>query len=221
MIPEDLRTFAQFYPEPEARHRVHYRFAHRFLPEHVHQNPFAFLTAVFRHFTPGPPPDGTRFIQSRWSMIFEPWWDQMPNPPTVFRRVTDLSLSRHAVAGKPVALIQMPAPEAMVEAFFVAVVLLADVRTPEHWSPDAHARVFTLEMLDERDRTRAVVCEWTREGVHCNYGVKIAPDREAFLPVIATLLGTPETLPSASFHPGPVPVQGAINLGDIPPPPQK
>src|SRR6516164_6768980 len=66
-IQEDTRTLREFYPDSAMRHRVHYTFAHRFLPQYVHQNPYAFFKYLYAENRQEP----TRFIQSRWSMIYE------------------------------------------------------------------------------------------------------------------------------------------------------
>src|SRR5207248_2003874 len=106
-MKEDTRLLKEFYPDATARHRVHSGFAHQFLPQYVQQNPYAFLSYVFRQDMPGGAMEPTRFIQSRWSSIFEEWAGlapkERPGEPMVFRRVSDLSMSVHSVAGRPTA----------------------------------------------------------------------------------------------------------------------
>ncbi len=179
------------------RHQVHYAFAHKFLPQYVQQNPYAFFSYLFRHDLPGGASEPTRFIQSRWTMFEEmagltkretdPLKDGM-----VFRRVSELTMTTLEVAGKPAALVQMPTPEQPVEAFFVAVVLLASPAHPEEWPRDVSARVFTLEAAcsptPPREAPKGIVCEWTKTGDHRNFGIGIRADRDAFLQAVAPLL---------------------------------
>jgi len=193
---EDIRTFREFYPDPVRRHQTHYAFAHGFLPQYVQQNPFAFLSYVFREIPNGQPADPTRFIQSRWCMIFEDIAGLAGGVrlgmPTVFRRVSDLSMSVHHLAGKPAALIQMPKPEQPPEAFFVGVVLLADVNRPNDWPRDAKARVMTLEMFSELHPSQGLLCEWTT-GSHVNRSRHIAARQDEFLRAMEELLEASET----------------------------
>jgi len=202
---EQIRTFREFYPDPVRRHQTHYAFAHRFLPQYVQRNPFAFLSYVFRDIADGQSADPTRFIQSRWCMIFEDIAGSAGGVrlgmPTVFRRVSDLSMSTHHLVGRPAALIQMPKPEQPPEAFFVGVVLLADVNRPNDWPRDAQARVITLEMFSELNPSGGVLCEWTEDS-HLNHGRHIASSPDGFLRAMGELLGAPEIRPHASFTPG-------------------
>jgi hypothetical protein len=48
---------------------VHYEFAHRFLPQYVHQNPYEFFTYLYGRGSPGVPMEPIRFIHSRWAMF--------------------------------------------------------------------------------------------------------------------------------------------------------
>ena len=213
-IQEDCRTLGEFYPDPEARHQVHYEFAHRFLPQYVHLNPYAFFSYLYRSDITGETLEPTRFIQSRWDQ-FEKMLglvDREADPMTngiVFRRVVDLTMSTQEVAGRPVALVQMPAPEQGVNAFFVAVALLTSPEHPENWPRDVQARVLTLEaqFSDDPDAGKAgMFCEWTREGEHRNFGALVPAERDAFLRAVAVALQAPDAPAMASHTP---PKQGA------------
>lgn len=77
----------------------------------------------------------------------------------------------------------------MTEAYFVAAVLLVDLEqeTPEVDQPAL--RYFTLEYgatLDGPPRT--VLCEWTAEGSHLNYGDGPEPTLATFAEAIEQLL---------------------------------
>lgn len=223
---EDSRKFNEFYPDPVQRHKVHYWFAHQFLPKYVQQNPYAFFSYLFRKDLPGCPMEPTRFIQSRW-LMFEQDAKLVPivgdpvNGGFVFRRIAELSMSLQVVADKPVALVQMPKPEMPASAFFIAVVLLASPANPQSWPRDVQARVFTLEDVDadlSKAHEHGVVCEWESGGKHNNFGILIHADRDAFLRVVAAVLRSPAAPSAGSFDP----VTGNIIFGKgySPPPPQ-
>jgi len=98
------------------------------------------------------------------------------------RRVSDLTMNLQQLAGRFVALIEMPTPEGPTEAFFVAVALLADFAPREPSTKNVSARVFTLEAEHKKTAVagEAIVGEWTRDGTHLNYG-RSPCNPEAFL----------------------------------------
>jgi hypothetical protein len=199
---EDSHPLAEFYPDARVRSQLLYTFAHRFLPRYAHDNPFNFV----QH---DGVDDVSRFIQARWQM-FEKTAGLQPlfGPPgqMIFRRVTDLLAWAQDVAEHPAVFIQMPTPEGPACAFFVGVVLLAPLgafKTADvainlyvHHSgpaPDesllaplraAPCRFFTLERSVSLEGAQALqvggFCEWTREGDHCNTGLHLPANREAF-----------------------------------------
>jgi hypothetical protein len=164
------------------------------LLQYVHQNPYAFFKYLYAENRQEP----TRFIQSRWSMIYEEMLGLAPRgrdeskEGILFRRVSDLSMTAQALAGKPSALVHMPIPEQQAEAFFVGIVLCAPNLSPETWLREVQARVFTLEAEEEEgcagQTNSGVCCEWTKEGQHRNFGFSIRVQPDLFLDTIATLL---------------------------------
>jgi hypothetical protein len=226
-IQVDSRMFQEFYPDSAKRHQVHYTFAHKFLPNYVQRNPYAFFSYLFRKDLSGCPMEPTRFIHSRWT-IFEENANLIPKPvdpingDIIFRRVAELTMSIHEVDGRPVALVQMPKPEKQALAFLVAVVLLAPAANPENWPRDVQARVFTLEAEDPQSpqagRT-GVFCEWTKAGEHKNFGSGVPLERDAFLKVVLKVLQAPNPKAAGSFNT----VSKTITFnaaGKPPPPPQ-
>lgn len=207
-IHEDTRTLQEFYPDPVKRHQVHYNFAHRFLPQYVQQNPYAFFGYLFCRDVPGCPMDPTRFIHSRWGM-FEGIAGLFPRqivPPEggrIFRRVSDLTMTVQELAGHPIALVKMPEPERPPDAFFVAVALLAPAANSENWPRDVQARVFTLEVGDPAQVpvAKGVFCEWAKDGQHRNFGLVIPVERGAFCETVAAALRLPHAQVAAGFRP--------------------
>jgi hypothetical protein len=103
--------------------------------------------------------------------------------------IEDIAVHKVRVGKYPCAVVEMPRPRAITEAFFVAAVLLAD---PDREMPDPKEvvlRYFTLEKgFTFEGPPRTVLCEWTAEGTHCNYGDGPAPRLEAFLQAVEELL---------------------------------
>lgn len=86
----------------------------------------------------------------------------------------------------PCSVVQMPEPRGITEAYFVALVLMID--------PDAESlpdkpelRYFTLEKGFNvgGGPPRTVLCEWTADGTHANYGDGPPPELRAFLEAVA------------------------------------
>jgi hypothetical protein len=203
--------FQELYPDSAKRHQVHYAFAHKFLPQYVHQNPYAFFTRLFRGDLPGGPSEPTGFINNRWNM-FENRAKLIPNGGMVIGRViTELTMSIHETVGRAMALVQMPKPEKQNEAFFVAIVLLASAADPQNWPHDMQARVFTLEAEDCESTVTGetgMVCEWAKDGAHKNFGFAIRAERDVFLQTVMKILQTPYAPAAASFDP----VTGSITF---------
>jgi hypothetical protein len=168
----DWGPLLAFYPDASRRHQVHYEFAHRFLPKYVHDDPYRFFS-LFCQEAP------TLFIHMMWNRFLHMAGLIRGNR---LRRVSDLTMSHQQLAGRLVALIEMPTPEAPNEAFFVAVALLADSAPPEPSPTNGSARVFTLEAEHKATAVagEAMVGEWASDGTHSNYG-RNPCNREAFL----------------------------------------
>ena len=206
-------TLRDFYPDSAVRHKVHYSFAHRFFPAYVQQNPSRFFAYLFLPHTPNGPMEPTRFIQSRWQMFEENTGlikveGDPVNGGMLIHRISDLAMSIHVLADKPVALVQMPSPEQPCEAYFVAAALLASSTATQGWPADARARVFTLESFhhalypDLPDaRERGVFCEWDKSGEHRNFGFSIRVSLEAVLQLIARALQFPDAVVPAGLTP--------------------
>jgi len=191
---EDERTLREFFPDAQARSNAHRLFAHQFLPPYVHQNPYAFFHGVFGPDLPGDGTGPLRFIQARWMMFEEIFRVNQRSPleRVIFRRVADLAISAHEAAGRPVALVTMPAPEQPTEAFFVAIVLMESSMDLKRWSRDALARYFTLERSDvspaSAEGSVGLFCEWTKDGRRLNSGKSIPAEPGKFLEAVKAAL---------------------------------
>lgn len=150
-------------PEERAR-EGHYVFAHRVLPAMLHARPDAL--DLLRG------DDGEDFLHHVWREVNAPLAE--PLPPDGLGRTLETA------GGREVVLVRLPTPRRSPEAAFVAVV-----------PGPAGLRVLTLELLAERrpgPEPRWVVCEWTAEGTHGNFGVACACTPAAFLAVVAEVV---------------------------------
>jgi len=203
-IQVDSRTLREFYPEPELRHLVHYLFAHKFLPLSIHSDPYAFFNFIFSQAMSGRAMEPTLLIHGAWKLFEEKTELIKKESGSVFRRVSDLTMSIEDVAGWPVVLIQMPRPEKPPEAFFVAVALLSLAHTPDSWPRDVQARIFTLEAkYPEYQITdkHGMVCEWTKDVNHRNFGFSVLAEKDAFLGTVQALLLAPDTIADVTYAP--------------------
>ena len=92
-------------------------------------------------------------------------------------------------AGKLACLvIQMPPPRAATEAHLVAIVLKPSSGETAANLPEVQVRYFTLEEgVAQQSGSRTVLCEWTPEGEHLNYGEGPPPDIDKFLKKITEM----------------------------------
>ncbi|MBL9166654.1 MAG: hypothetical protein JNN07_02860 [Verrucomicrobiales bacterium] len=194
-ITQITKSFREFYPEAVLRNKVHYAFAHQFLPGYVWQNPFAWFSYLLNEEMPGGKDEPTDFIQRRWSAIFETRYQLVrphPNPLAegmTFRRVSDLAMSMEFVGGRHCALVSMPTPEESPQAYFVAVVQTSGGNDPKAWTQGSvAARIFTLELAQDGNPNNAALGEWVREGKHALIGFGVKATREDVLRAIAGVL---------------------------------
>lgn len=90
----------------------------------------------------------------------------------------------------PCAVVEMPEPRSMTEAFFTGLVMLKEMGTGFTEGEKIPARYFTLEKGFEEDGTpRTVFCEWAAES-HSNYGDGPAPTVVGFCEAIEAALNS-------------------------------
>ena len=162
----------------------HYYFAHAALRNLAMEAPDQLVLALCS-------PDGEAFIRRVWDEVAKEFASAGHEAPALSHEGLEAVSAR--VAGRPCALVKLPAPAATTEAHFVAIVLNHEIdEAPKSPATPDQPQVyyFTLEKgftLDGRPRT--VFCEWTGEA-HQNYGDGPAPDdARLFLDQIARRLG--------------------------------
>jgi hypothetical protein len=174
--PPDRAPIEEDLPEPRCHH---YTLAHYALRSVAFEQPVRFLGILAS-------PDAQRFLTDLLRSVSEHCKEREPRPDF---RIQDVTVHKVRVGRYPCVVLELPRPRATTEAFFVAAVLLADL---DQGLPDSHAavlRYFTLEkgfVLGGPPRT--VLCEWTAEGSHLNYGDGPAPQLQAFTGGLEELL---------------------------------
>lgn len=204
---EELRTFREFFPDPEVRKALHYGFAHRELVRSVFANPVSFFRSILGEMPGDGPRDDTRWIQARWvgfvmmlhlrSRIDFGWVKQRGT----FARMTDLSMEVRNLDGVPLALVRMPRPEFFPCAHYMGIVGPSSVDsdqgtdTPKAW-------YFTLEQMSPelpQAGTHGVFCEWTADGTHRTFNPFEPLDGgDAFCARIRHHLEHPDLVPAAT-----------------------
>ncbi|MBX7172787.1 MAG: serine/threonine protein kinase [Pyrinomonadaceae bacterium] len=152
--------------------KQHYTFAHVYLREKL---PHAKL------FIENITKTDSKFLNSYWvqsAMYFKPKEDEFLPPEGLCAYPFKLSSSVYG------AIIQLPPPIRMAEAFFVAVVL-EEINN----SSEVKTRYITLELSANRDGSaKTIVGEW-RAGSHANYGTGPEPTPELFLEKVQEMIG--------------------------------
>jgi hypothetical protein len=160
----------------------HYMLAHYALRTVAHDKPLAFLGVLAS-------PDATHFLSDLMESVSEHCKDRERHPDFSVEaiRIHTLRIGKY-----PCAVVQMPKPRAPTEAFFVAGVLLADPNEEMPESDRVALRYFTLEKgITLGGPARTVLCEWTADGTHANFGDGPPAELRAFCGAVEELLASP------------------------------
>jgi hypothetical protein len=155
----------------------HYALAHYALRSAAFGDPLAYLGILAS-------PDAREFLAQMLRSVSEHCENEEPE-----FAAEDIAVHPVRVGRYPCAVVELPRPRAVAEAYFTAAVLLADLqdRTPE--SAPLELRYFTLEKgVVLAGPSRTVLCEWTSEGSHANYGDGPMPQLKAFVKAVEELV---------------------------------
>ncbi len=155
-----------------------YVFAHQALPALAFSEPGKLLAILNG-------PDAEKFLQNLWGTA-----GQQCGPDDQ-RAADGLSHTVNAAGTTGViAAVKLPEPKEVGEAHYVGI--FGRFATPEE--PDLFnlkwVRVFTLEygLHPVGENRCTMLCEWTYEGTHKNYGEGPPPDEEAFVEAAMNLM---------------------------------
>lgn len=100
--------------------------------------------------------------------------------------VEQLRVHNMRVNKNPCLIIEMPEPRAASEVYLVGIVLKPSPGETAADLPSAEVRFFTLEQgLATGNSARTVLCEWTADSKHLNYGDGPVPDVKKFCQALA------------------------------------
>jgi hypothetical protein len=157
----------------------HYTLAHYALRIMAFQEPLSFLGILA---SPQRQPFLVRLLQR----VSEHCKERESRPDF---RIEDIAVHQVRVGPYPCAILEMPRPRAMSEAYFVAAVLLTDLEKGMPEAKEVALRYFTLEKgLAFGGPPRTVLCEWTADGTHHNFGDGPAPRLGSFIEAVQELL---------------------------------
>lgn len=161
-----------------------YNFAHVLLPQLAWRRPNAVRQELADPFL------ARELLNYMWEKAGEdlPPADQVP--------MRGLRLTWHEVAGRHTALFQMPAPQAITEAHYSALVYEEDAEVPETEDDEQRPRYFTLEatlaLNTGEPGTPTLLGEWHGEHHrHLGRGPAggLPGTAQAFLQAVANVLG--------------------------------
>jgi hypothetical protein len=145
----------------------HYAFAHKIIPSTFFQYPANFIMMLSQR--------ADEILHEIWNHI-----GQKVEPEDIVAPEGLACEVRRVEGSKLGALISLPPPQRVTEAYFVAPVF-----QPPMEGKEAQARYITLEYNPEYEN-KSVLCEWEAEGPHVNSGAGPEPNLEDFWKAVCT-----------------------------------
>jgi hypothetical protein len=95
-------------------------------------------------------------------------------------------LRLHSMRAKksPCLIVEMPAPRAVTEVYFIGIVLKPSAGDTAAALTEVEVRYFTLEYFAEVGSKHGVLCEWTDDSKHINHAMTTGADVKKFLAAI-------------------------------------
>jgi hypothetical protein len=155
----------------------HYEFAHRFLPTMAWQHPSEALVALASTQAIG-------YLSSLWRSL---GW-QLPAYERIEPQGLNCDVRRYG--DFVIAVITLPPPVAIPEAYFTALVFSPAGSMSQDGLQQLALRYLTLEASYDwsNQEERTVLGEWTAQGGHLNYGTGPGPNPQEFLLSVCGLL---------------------------------
>lgn len=178
--PPQTMPLCQYRPDAALRHRLHYQFAHRFIPDWATYHGRRFLTEFLLPRADGSKTTPTDYAQLLWRMMEDLLDLRTPEAPMPW--ITDLSGLSVKLDGRLGLLIEMPPLEGPTEAIFIMVVA-ESTGSPADWPEKISTRVFTLERGVDEEGSRpqfGLLCEWKEGSRHVNHRRRVPVDVRTF-----------------------------------------
>lgn len=159
-------------PEEDRPRRQHYYFAHQYLREKAQDHPRLLIDKLRED-------SATRYLRFHWvscGLAAKSETDEFIPADGLGCFPIDIDTDWYGV------LVQLPTPERMAEAYFVAIIL------PTFDTALDACEFFALEFSKNMDGSKRTVFGKWCDGSHLNMGDGPSPEREAFIDSICTLL---------------------------------
>jgi hypothetical protein len=145
--------------------------------------------------------DRDKFLREMWEQATQAVKQTDPSEKTDPYPGVDVVPLR---AGKfPCVVLKMPEPKGVTECYFIGVVAQVDL-SKEGEKPNEQTQMsfFTLELgVGEDMKTpRTVLCEWSKDGTHSNFGDGPPPEPEMFANAIGQSLAGRGYYEKAAVH---------------------
>lgn len=177
---ESLKELVSKFPKANPRPH-HYVLAHVALRTLALDDPLQFLAVMGS-------PDAAKFVASIYDSVVESLKEE--GPPDF--AVDDVQFQCGKLGDWLCVVFTMPPPRDVTEAFFCCLAGHLDLNDPNPRPESVKGRWFAMEYTYPiGDQTRAVLCEWTKDGGHSNFGEAGEPTVENFLQRVAdTVIGS-------------------------------
>ena len=164
---------------PDARCH-HYNMAHYALPVVAFEDPLFFMSVIASK-------QSKKFLSNLLDMVSRACKE---TEPVCDFTVDDFAVYPTRIGSYPCAIIEMPPSRAVPEAFFAAVILLTAPDDNLHSDAgDIKLRYITLEKGATLNGSLCtVLCEWTSDRTHRNYGDGPEAKLDAFAAAVKDLL---------------------------------
>jgi hypothetical protein len=133
-------------------------------------------------------PKRDEFLREMWKHTSETVKENEPDQPLdPYPSIEAIPLK----AGKfPCMVLRMPPPKGVTECYFVGIVAHVDLAAGKKPAKETPISYYTLErgVGDDLRTPRTVVCSWTKEGQHTNFGDGPPAEPEAFADAIAKVV---------------------------------
>jgi hypothetical protein len=182
-------------PEKERPRCHHYMFAHMALRQVAYSNPLGCLGVLAS-------PNATAFLKDLWQDV-DKLCRERGETSTI--QPSEFVIYKLCVGKYPCAIVEMPEPWFITGAHFIAILVRKPLDQIGPEERDAPMMYYTLEKTInfDDDTPQTVLCSWTKEGTHSNFGPEPQPELHAFVKELQRReSGQNDDPPHASFRPG-------------------
>ena len=157
--------------------RHHYVLAHFALRKFCQDDPLWFFGVMGS-------PQRDDFLDDVWRQVRE----NCDSEGSASFDISDVGITTLRIKGYPGILVNMPPPADTAEAYFAGILLKIDTNTDTHPENPEVAYITLEKGNNPYEAERTVLCGWTTDGTHVNYGDGPTPTQEAFIEAIEKMI---------------------------------